>query len=456
MMSRYADINLDESPIVVLGCGHFFTIETLDGHVGLKDVYERDEATGCSTGLIDNAELSASIPKCPNCREPVKQYVTQRYNRLINRAVIDEMSKRFIVNGQQELQQLEESLHDMRSNLEQSRKGVVPESPISVRGNAAHELTMQSINDEIRNRSADPINLMNAVKSFRRRMNFQHHPTWKLYQATMHSIAQSTPLDARLAGVAIDSPSHLADRDRDQCITLGGHLLELKVQSLMLEDNFEVARTAGRMRLNTAMPLSFSGGSPVTKTDKFLKDCRKLIDDCTSECLPKLAVEASLYYARIAQLFASSGLVKDTDRIKAMNHRNTAKTLLAKAKELCEHSFRDRDALLQAIVNTASMLDNDFYEEVSKEELEAIKKAMVSGRGGIATHSGHWYKCVNGHPVSYPGYKLWEVDTNFSQFAIGECGMPMERARCPECGQPVGGQRHTAIAGVTRATEMEG
>jgi hypothetical protein len=47
------------------------------------------------------------------------------------------------------------------------------------------------------------------------------------------------------------------------------------------------------------------------------------------------------------------------------------------------------------------MLDKEFYEAVSGEELESIKKAMVSGRGGIATHSGHWYKCVNGHPVSH-------------------------------------------------------
>jgi hypothetical protein len=33
--------------------------------------------------------------------------------------------------------------------------------------------------------------------------------------------------------------------------------------------------------------------------------------------------------------------------------------------------------------------------------------------------------------------------------------MPMELARCPECGEPVGGRSHTAVAGVSRATEME-
>ena len=33
--------------------------------------------------------------------------------------------------------------------------------------------------------------------------------------------------------------------------------------------------------------------------------------------------------------------------------------------------------------------------------------------------------------------------------------MPMEEARCPECGSPVGGQDHTLLDGVTRASEME-
>jgi len=33
--------------------------------------------------------------------------------------------------------------------------------------------------------------------------------------------------------------------------------------------------------------------------------------------------------------------------------------------------------------------------------------------------------------------------------------MPMERARCPECGAPIGGESHRLVEGVTRAEEME-
>jgi hypothetical protein len=41
-MKSYNEIDVDETPIVVLGCGHFFTAETLDGHVGIGTVYAID------------------------------------------------------------------------------------------------------------------------------------------------------------------------------------------------------------------------------------------------------------------------------------------------------------------------------------------------------------------------------------------------------------------------------
>jgi DNA-directed RNA polymerase subunit N (RpoN/RPB10) len=33
--------------------------------------------------------------------------------------------------------------------------------------------------------------------------------------------------------------------------------------------------------------------------------------------------------------------------------------------------------------------------------------------------------------------------------------MPIELARCPECGAQIGGQYHEAVQGVTRAENME-
>src|SRR5438045_8200664 len=51
-MKTYKEIDLAETPIVALGCGHFLTAETLDGLMGMEEVYVTD-ARGDFTGLQD-------------------------------------------------------------------------------------------------------------------------------------------------------------------------------------------------------------------------------------------------------------------------------------------------------------------------------------------------------------------------------------------------------------------
>lgn len=180
------------------------------------------------------------------------------------------------------------------------------------------------------------------------------------------------------------------------------------------------------------------GGHLVQQASAHLDNCINVIEGCNDANLPKLAVEAILYHSRIARALGSSGTAKNEDRKTVEGHCQASKDLLAKAAKFCELPFKGAKALAEVVDKSLKLLSKDFYAEVTKDENEAIKKAMVSGPGGIATHSGHWYKCVNGHT-----------------FAIGECGIPMEQARCPECGKPIGGRKHIALAGVIRAADME-
>jgi hypothetical protein len=414
----YTEINIDESPVVVLVCGHFFTIETLDGLVGLKDVYKVDAKTGHFTATIENSQLAASIPQCPICKSPIRQYVTQRYNRLINRAVIDEMSKRFLVSGQQELHDLEERVKTLEDAYEASRKAVVPSIDLLHRDvRAAERLiehSMNAINETIKKRHKNTVNVANSIKGFQHRTAANHQPATKLHEAILHTLFQITTLDAALAHLNLDPPVTSARPHIDQRIFLGTCVLELRIRCLVLEDKFSVTRAVNAKFPTTTTPLKLPGGSPINQAGSLLTTCSKLVNDCNDANLPKLAVEATLYYARIAHAFSSSGLAKDMDRTKATEYRNTAKLLLDNAKQLCTRAFRDRDTLLQAISSSRKLLDREFYEEISAEEMALIKQAMVSGRNGIATHSGHWYKCVNGHPVSLlPRFKVSCRDANF-------------------------------------------
>ncbi|KAK3081787.1 hypothetical protein LTS18_002748, partial [Coniosporium uncinatum] len=192
--------------------------------------------------------------------------------------------------------------------------------------------------------------------------------------------------------------------ERDHRITLGAKLIEIKIDCIMMEDKFYVFLTAKRKYGDSAASLKFPRGSPLKLAKLFLQSCADFITSCREKTLPKLAVQATLYYAQIARLYETSGPSDSKDRETVAQYHEKAKALLEEAEKLCEKGFKDAQLLLQAVKDSLKLLQKEWYAEITTQEREAIRKAMVSGPQGIASHSGHWYNCVNGH-----------------LFTIGEC-----------------------------------
>ncbi|KAM0712370.1 hypothetical protein Q7P37_011465 [Cladosporium fusiforme] len=430
-LKEFREIDLDETPVVALACRHFFTAETLDGLIGLNTVYEIDPATGNTLGLKDiSSELAPAIPRCPHCQRPIRQHVTQRYNRLINRAVIDEMSKRFIVTGQTELQGIKTKLIALEAELAKASVGGNKTRNIDGRPKALKESKLTA---KLKARYTQPAYLRAEIVDFRNRVNKRHQPAHKLHEAILHVTRRNASLEDVLNGFTFQQTT--TPGDSNQRIKLEASLMELKLECIVLEDKhrFLKSEASGNDEAAVAslelLPVPFK---------LFIESCAGFFEHCKDNHLPRIAVEASLCYSRVAYLFTRLGNTDPKDREMASSFHEQAKTILATAADLCEQKFQDAERLSTAVDEAIKLFRKEWYEPVSKEELAAIKNAMLSGPEGIATHSGHWYNCVNGHP-----------------FAIGECGMPMELARCPECGEPIGGQSHEAVDGVTRARNME-
>ncbi|OAQ60006.1 NFX1-type zinc finger-containing protein 1 [Pochonia chlamydosporia 170] len=434
-MKTYAEINVDETPIVVLGCGHFFTSETLDGLIGMNTAYIPNQ-DGRFTELADiSGTLATKIPQCPDCQRPVRQYVTQRYNRVINRAVIDELSKRFLVNGKNELRRLEVELEKLEEDLVESQEGFLA----TIKFLADLKNTQPTmVTNRIQTRFNDCNKLLTEISGFLKKVSDSHQPAHKLHEATIHAMRANQPgaLDVTMAGLSLEQHSALPV-ERDRRVKLAGQMARIKLEFLILEDKFSILRALTSSSTCTKIS-QWPGGSPHLIVKPILKVCAAFISKCVTERLPKLAVEATIHHARMARLYQSSGLSADSDKERAAEFVEDASINLEKALELCSQPFQNVEQLKKAVQECIKLLQREWYEAVSGEELAAIKEAMVSGPGAIATHSGHWYNCVNGHP-----------------FAIGECGMPMEEAHCPECGASIGGLNHRAVAGVTRAQDME-
>lgn len=276
----YAEIDVDESPIVVLGCGHFFTGETLDGLVCMAEVYTTNEM-GEYTGLQDLSFLPRAdvVSSCPDCKRPIRQFATRRYNRVINRAVMDETSRRFIVKGRNDVEDLEKCLKAIEELLDKS-------CPTFSRSRFIGELEPQK-------RYAKAKALDRQAKALRANMDVAHQPSRKLLDA-ITSAVRSSSLD----------PDQLSEQMRqfnltknssafDKRVTLDAWLVSVKVQEITLRDKFAI----GKYHDLGSAPW----GAPHKHAESFLEDCRTLITQAREASLLRIAVAAILAFVQVSR-----------------------------------------------------------------------------------------------------------------------------------------------------------
>ncbi|KAK0137548.1 E3 ubiquitin-protein ligase rnf213-alpha [Merluccius polli] len=80
---------------------------------------------------------------------------------------------------------------------------------------------------------------------------------------------------------------------------------------------------------------------------------------------------------------------------------------------------------LQNLALSPVTMQRAFLPTMPEDMLFAARQAMGQVR---------WYYCPNNHPCT-----------------VGECGQPMEKSRCPDCGAEIGGANHRPVYGFTAA-----
>lgn len=429
-LRSYTEIDLDETPIVVIDCGHFFTAESLDGMVFMNTVYQ-DDGTGTYTDFLQPPEAVA-VPCCPDCKRQIKQFATRRFNRVVNMAVMDETAKKFLIKGQADLAQLEERAAAAEAVLGKTQAAAKtewtkpPGGPSA--GGAAGSKKSPAVS--IEGRYTECKRLETLATRFCHDASAEQQPSKKLVDAIL-TAKDRLPLDARLASLSLTN-AHAMVPAADSRIILGGQQVLLRIQTAMLHDQLELLD-----KLPNTGPWT-AHIHPDKLAGTVLGTCQKLMKESVEKELFRQAAQAMVAYARIIAAIRASRNARTKEVDMMAQWVETARALLDEAEKYCGLQFEDADSLRAEVEGARRLLGKEWYEAVTPEELAAIKKAMVSGPRGIATHSGHWYRCENGHV-----------------FAIGECGMAMELGRCPECGARIGGQNHTLETGVLRATEME-
>ena len=81
-MDTYEDVSLDKDPVIILPCGHFFQVSTMDGIMELHEFYEIQNINNFVRPRNPSQGIYSGKPKtCPDCRGII--HSIYRYGRVL-------------------------------------------------------------------------------------------------------------------------------------------------------------------------------------------------------------------------------------------------------------------------------------------------------------------------------------------------------------------------------------
>ncbi|KAJ3040226.1 hypothetical protein HDV00_011324 [Rhizophlyctis rosea] len=219
-MADFKDINLDETPCVVLACGHMFTFESLDGMMGMDSFY--GIAAGSTT--YDHciplpAEMDHTVPTCPDCRTPIRAMDVKRYGRPIGKALLDVTTKKFIQKWHQRLREADKGVGSALEKVTKGFEGIRFGSGYGVEGQPKakkdqlrhHQLPLLRKHNISYEDQVGWVKLTGPIETVHREYSkilqgCEKTPTTKVYEAAVASIErhmQEEDLVGRVMGLSL-------------------------------------------------------------------------------------------------------------------------------------------------------------------------------------------------------------------------------------------------------------
>ncbi|CAG8568978.1 8018_t:CDS:10 [Rhizophagus irregularis] len=123
MRETFADVDWNAHRLIVLECGHCFTMESMDSHMELEKYYvgKADFKTSETTwiGLKAPPEEISKAKCCPNCRYPINN--VNRYGRVSKKIALDAAKMKFLQKFTKTLKGVQDTLEKIVLYLETTR-----------------------------------------------------------------------------------------------------------------------------------------------------------------------------------------------------------------------------------------------------------------------------------------------------------------------------------------------
>lgn len=422
MFEKYGEIEIDENPLIFLSCGHFYTVSSLDGILELTQHYVTDSSTGniVRPKLLQRVVTSGSAPKgCPECRRPLRD--VDRYNRIVKKALLDEATRRFVAQANSKCAELEEEIQNREMKVEGERRQFILEWSQA----AGESRDSDQVENSLKAYQAEGTRLQKRIHKFTKSVEKTEQPFGRVNDIFTCAVARQREIMAN-AFELDESVIQTGFQFRGKC-------LSLRLDWAMLWD-FDTIYSNNTIdsRIHSAL-----SNAVADRIQGLIGKCLSLIESSRNAKFPQQEAEAQIYHALFSMLSLSNSRARgrSLDEATEASTRLRARESLRECESLCSR-YPGTLAYLKDDVEKARRVVNGgtFYSLVTTEEKREVYRAMAQQFSG----TGHWYYCRNNHP-----------------FTVGECGMPMEEARCPQCGQPIGGLDHTPSQGVRRAEDLD-
>ncbi|PWY75451.1 P-loop containing nucleoside triphosphate hydrolase protein [Aspergillus heteromorphus CBS 117.55] len=417
----YKDINIDQDPLIFLSCGHFYTSTSLDGVMSMSEYYDMDQLTGIiiRPKVSYRAMSSGDVKGCPECRMPLRNI--NRYNRIIKKGLLDEATKRFVSHTNSIYAGLMEAIRKRETDIEKERVQFMSNWPLDDLGSKGPDQVQRSIEAY----RAKGNRLQRQIKEFTKSVGREEQPFGRVNNMLAAAAARdqsivttSFPFDESIIQTGFESR---------------GEILGLRLTWALfwdLDAIYTRKDTDPRIRATLVQVVA-------SQLERILKRCHELAEASQTARFPQQEVESRIYHVLFTMLSLSNsdaqGKVVDIPTQTAI--RDKAREELKACEEICLRHRRILSSLHEDIEKAKTLVNGGmFYSFVSTDEKRQVYRAMEQQFAG----TGHWYYCENNHP-----------------FTVGECGMPMEQARCPQCEAPVGGLNHELAPGMRRADDID-
>ncbi|KAJ1467460.1 hypothetical protein T484DRAFT_1858805 [Baffinella frigidus] len=437
------DVDADGPLIMLPGCKHVYTVESLDGQCEMGEFYhETDEAFHTPRALHHQAGTSG-VKGCPDCREPI--IGVQRYMRVTNVGLLSTMTLKYKKQMRLRLAELEENYRAEAAN-------------------------------KVPNRSA----VLNIAKELRKTCKVPQ-PLHKIYQASKAAAlregrAPDEPIEIPRPGIEESSLAKLllvnvqlleCGLRRGQWATKKGRPTEGKIASMLGElermlrelealqgslRTLTMTKTLGdsecvglmahinsqpRAAGRSASVKALDDGEEWARGTRHLEEARRregslalsraaqAADFSREWAIQRVAQRFYLQRVRCLSLAANKATSEEQGTIKSKQLE-----LIAASREQLRSTMLKQEGVSDATGSLSPAELATLDEELLREEVRVEQ-------GGALTIE-----------------EKTEVYNAVIANLIGDCGGATETSVCPECGATIGGAGHRSAAGNTAATEF--